>query len=134
MKIFSKLLPLFVIVSIIELMLLIEIGKYIGALQTIALVLLTGALGAMLVQAEGLRIWQQLQAELLNMRMPADQLIDGVLVLIGGILLITPGIITDFIGLTLIFPLTRGFYRNYFKSKFANNFKTTSNFYIVVGL
>ncbi|MBU1131030.1 FxsA family protein [Patescibacteria group bacterium] len=119
----AKLVPLFIIVPLVELALLIQIGKWLGVWETIGLCIVTGILGAFLVQVEGLRIWAKLQAELIQQKMPANQLIDGVLILIGGLLLLTPGIITDFIGFTLLLPFTRPLYRNYLKKKFERRMR-----------
>lgn len=117
---FGKFLALFIIVPLLELALLIEVGKYLGVWNTIALVLVTAVAGAMMMQLEGLRVWNNLQQDLMNMRMPTDNIINGVLILIGGIVLLTPGIITDIIGITLLLPFTRIFYRKWLKNKFAS--------------
>jgi len=117
---FGKFLSLFIIVPLLELALLIEVGKYLGAWNTIALVLVTAVAGAMMMQLEGLRVWSNLQQDLMNGRMPTHNIINGVLILIGGIVLLTPGIITDVIGITLLLPFTRVFYRKWLQGRFAN--------------
>lgn len=124
MNILSKLIPLFIITPLIELAILIQVGKWIGVWETIGLCVLTGILGAVLVQLEGFRIWTKLQLELMQFKMPTDQLIDGVLILIGGVVLLTPGIITDLIGFTLLLPFTRPIYRGYLKKKFEKKFRS----------
>lgn len=124
---FGKFLALFIIVPLLELALLIEVGKYLGVWNTIALVLITAVAGAMMMQLEGLRIWNNLQQDLLNLRMPTDNIINGVLILIGGIALLTPGIITDIIGITLLLPFTRIFYRMWLKKKFEHRVRTKAN-------
>ena len=118
MRIISKLIPLFIIVPLVELAILIQIGKWLGVWETIGLCIITGVLGAILVQIEGFKICAKLQAELVQLRMPTNQLIDGVLILIGGIMLLTPGILTDLIGLTLLLPFSRPLYRAWLKKKF----------------
>ena len=115
----GKLILLFIFVPIIELALLIQIGQYLGTLNTILLVIITGITGGILAKLEGWRVLQNIQKDLLEFKMPADRLIDGVLVLIGGILLLTPGILTDILGLSLLIPLTRKFFREMVKKKFA---------------
>jgi len=116
---FGKFLSLFIIVPLLELALLIQVGKYLGVWNTIALVLVTAVAGALMMRLEGLRVWNELRNDLMNMRMPTDNIINGVLILIGGMLLLTPGIITDIIGLSLLLPFTRKFYRNWLKNKFS---------------
>jgi UPF0716 protein FxsA len=98
---------LFTLVPLIELALLIEIGSYIGTTNTILLVVATGIAGAILAKAQGFQVFTRIQAELNAGHLPGDSLIDGAMVLAGGILLLTPGIITDFVGLAALFPLTR---------------------------
>lgn len=118
MKFVAKLIPLFIIIPLMELALLIQIGRWLGVGETIGLCILTAMVGAYLVRLEGLRVWLKLQSELSQGRMPADQLIDGVLILAGGIMLLVPGVITDLIGLTLLLPFTRFLYRRWLKKKF----------------
>ena len=124
---FGKFLAIFIIVPLLELALLIEVGKYLGVWNTIALVLVTAVAGAMMMQLEGLRVWNNLQQDLMSMQMPTDNIINGVLILIGGIVLLTPGIITDIIGITLLLPFTRVVYRNILKRKFEHKVRTKAN-------
>lgn len=107
MTLLGRLALLFVIVPILELMLLIQIGQVVGLVPTIALVLLTGLGGAFLARAEGLRVLFQFQRELASGRLPGQSLLDGISVLIGGAFLLTPGILTDLAGLSLLLPVTR---------------------------
>ncbi len=124
---FGKFLALFIIVPLLELALLIEVGKYLGVWNTIALVLVTAVAGAMMMQLEGLRVWNNLQQDLMSMQMPTDNIINGVLILIGGIVLLTPGIITDIIGISLLLPFTRAIYRNILKKRFEHKVRTKAN-------
>jgi len=101
------LIIIFVLTPVIELFLLIELGKMIGTWNTIAIVVLTGIVGAMLAKSQGLSVLRDMQMDMMNGIMPADSLFDGALVLVGGVLLITPGIITDLLGFLLLIPLTR---------------------------
>ena len=117
------LIPLFILTPIVELYLLIKVGEIIGALPTIGLVLVTGIVGAVLAQMEGLRVFSNFQADLLTGRMPTDILFDGLLILVGGIVLLTPGILTDLFGLSLLFPLTRNEYKKYLKKRFTKSGK-----------
>lgn len=104
---FFRLFLLFTLIPLIELYLLITVGSYLGAGLTIFVVLGTGMVGAYLARLEGWRTWQKIQHELQNGVAPANELIDGVLILAAGLLLITPGILTDVIGFSLLLPPTR---------------------------
>lgn len=92
---------------ILEIALLVEVGKRIGTLWTVALVLGTGILGGVLLGIEGYGVFRRMKSEIGAGRVPQDQIIDGVLVVIGALLLITPGVITDATGILLMFPPTR---------------------------
>ena len=107
MRILGRLALLFVIVPILELMLLIQMGQWVGLLPTLLLVVFTGVSGAWLARAEGVRVFFQFQRELASGRLPAQSLQDGLSVLVGGAFLLTPGILTDVAGFTLLFPPTR---------------------------
>ncbi len=108
---FLKLLLLFTLVPFIELAMLIKLGQVIGLWPTLAIVLLTGIVGATLAKREGLSVVGKIKGELAQGEMPGRQLLNGLLVLIGGILLLTPGIITDFTGFMLIIPGPRDMIR-----------------------
>jgi UPF0716 protein FxsA len=122
----SILLILFIILPLIELYLLIEIGKYFGAFNTVFLVIGTGIVGAFLAKLEGLRVWHSIKKDLQQMKMPGDKLIDGLLILVGGVTLLTPGILTDILGLLLIFPLTRPIFKKFAKKHFGRKMKRGS--------
>jgi UPF0716 protein FxsA len=102
-----RLFLLFLIVPVIEIYLLIEVGSLIGAIPTVAILLLVSLLGAYLVRSQGFRIFLQVREELARGRVPAAQLLDGALVLFGGVLLMTPGFFTDFLGIFFLIPATR---------------------------
>lgn len=104
---FLRIVALFVLLPLVELAVLIQVGRVIGLLGTLALVIATGFLGAILARRQGLRAWLALRAELQNGRMPGGALVDGLLILIGGIVLLTPGILTDLAGFALLVPATR---------------------------
>jgi UPF0716 protein FxsA len=107
MSIFGRLALLFVIVPLVELALLIQMGRLVGFWPTIALVVFTGLTGAWLARMEGLRTIWRLRSDIENGRMPRQAIMDGMAVFAGGALLLTPGIITDLIGFSLLFPATR---------------------------
>lgn len=98
---------LFTVVPVVEITLLVEVGGIIGGWPTVALVLFTGALGAALAKREGLRVLRAWQSALDQGRMPSEGVLSGLLILVGGVLLVTPGMITDVLGLALLVPFTR---------------------------
>lgn len=107
MSFLGRLALLFVIVPIVELVLLIQLGQVVGLLPTLALVIFTGVTGAWLARAEGVRVFFQFQRELASGRLPGQAMLDGISVLIGGAFLLTPGVMTDVVGFSLLFPPSR---------------------------
>ena len=106
---FSILFMLFVGVPLVELWLLLEVGERVGAMPTIALVIGTGILGANLARREGMRTIEKINGSMAQGQMPQEALLDGLAIFLGGTLLLTPGILTDVLGFSLLFPLTRPF-------------------------
>ena len=102
-----KLFLAFTIIPIIEIYLLIEIGSMFGALTAVTLVILTGFLGAFLARMQGLQTLYQIQESLREGRMPSGELLDALLIVIAGLVLLTPGFITDSVGFLLLIPTTR---------------------------
>ncbi len=98
---------LFVVVPILEIYLIVQLGQAVGPWWTILLLIGAGVLGSVLVKREGGRAWRALQDALASHRMPATELADGALILIGGTLLLTPGFMSDVVGLFVILPFTR---------------------------
>jgi len=111
------LILLFVVVPIVELAILIKIGQYIGVGYTLAIVILTGVTGAYLAKMQGLLTLRRIQEDVNKGKMPADKLFDGVLILCSGILLLTPGFITDLIGFMGLIPLTRNLFKRWLRRK-----------------
>jgi UPF0716 protein FxsA len=103
----GRLFLLFSVVPIIEIWLLIKVGRVIGALPTVCLLLVISMVGAWLAKSQGLRTVEAIRDELAAGRLPASSLLDGAMILTGGILLLTPGFFTDFLGLFFLFPLSR---------------------------
>jgi UPF0716 protein FxsA len=114
----GRLILLFTIVPLAELYILIKIGTYIGGFNTILLVVMTAVLGALLARLQGLRTLQQIQSSLSQGQIPAEELIDGVLILAGGILFLTPGVLTDLFALGLLFPSTRTPFKRWLRRRF----------------
>jgi UPF0716 protein FxsA len=109
MRSFQSLLLLFILVPILEIYLLITVGSLIGALPTVFLVIFTAILGTYLLRAQGLATFQKVHTTLEQGQMPAEALFEGVLLLIGGALLLTPGFFTDAIGFLCLIPSFRQF-------------------------
>ena len=102
-----KLFLAFTIIPIIEIYLLIEIGSIFGALTAVILVILTGFLGAFLARMQGLQTLFRIQGCLREGRMPSGELMDALLIIIAGLVLLTPGFLTDSVGFLLLIPATR---------------------------
>lgn len=118
-NIFTKLLLLFTIVPIAELLLLFKITQYTNVIITITIIITTGIVGAYLAKKEGRGILSRIKLDISEGRLPAEELINGLCVLIGAAMLLTPGIITDLTGFTLLIPVTRNLYKSYLKGMFA---------------
>ncbi|MDF2684149.1 MAG: exclusion suppressor FxsA [Brevibacillus sp.] len=112
---FRILVVLFIVVPAIELWGLISIGNVIGGWNTVALVVLTGVVGAWLAKQQGIQVIRTVQFQLSRGQMPTESLIDGALVLVGGILLLSPGFFSDVIGILLLIPYTRLIVRHLLK-------------------
>jgi UPF0716 protein FxsA len=108
-----RLLPLwllvavFVLVPLLEIWTILQVGRVVGPWWTIALLVLASVVGSWLMKREGSRAWRAIQEALATGRMPARELADGALVLIGGTLMLSPGFATDAVGILLVLPATR---------------------------
>lgn len=98
---------LVIVVPLVELFLLLQIDRLVGFWPTIALTIVTGFLGGSLAKREGLKVWRSWRTAMAELRPPEQGVVDGVLVLLGGALLITPGVLTDLTGFALLIPFTR---------------------------
>ena len=114
---FLKILLLFIVTPLVEMAILIELGRRLGTWRTIGIVLLTGFVGASLAKAQGSQVYRNLTRSLYNGELPHDYLIEGVLLFVGGALLITPGVLTDVVGFGLVLPWTRRLVREQVKSQ-----------------
>lgn len=103
----TRLIFLFVAVPLVELAILLQVAQVIGLVPTIALVVTTGVAGAALARHQGLRAFLAVQQELSSGRLPGRALLDGLSILVGGAFLLTPGILTDIAGFSLLLPLSR---------------------------
>jgi UPF0716 protein FxsA len=112
-----RLLLLFIVLPLAELALLVWLGSIMGFWPTMALVVITGVAGAALARAAGVQVVGRIRAEIAAGRMPVDHLLDGLLVLIGGVVLLTPGLLTDIAGITLLIPAGRSVVRRFVQRK-----------------
>jgi len=101
------LIAAFIIVPILEIYVIIQVGQVIGAWWTILLLIADSIFGSWLIKHEGRRAWQALTTATESGRMPATELADGALILVGGTLMLSPGFVTDIFGIVLILPFTR---------------------------
>jgi len=104
---FARLFLIFTSVSLLEIFVLVKVGGFLGAWPTVLLVIITAMVGSMLVRSQGVQLVNELQQRLSLGEMPGVQLIEGVLLLIAGVLLVTPGFVTDITGLLLLQPTIR---------------------------
>jgi UPF0716 protein FxsA len=116
---FIRLLLLFTVVPLVELFLLVKLGAVIGIGATVLIVISTGVLGAWLARWQGLGVLRRLSEDLNQGRLPADALIDGLLILIAGAVLLTPGLITDALGFFLLVPQGRAVVRKAVAARLA---------------
>lgn len=104
---FARLFLVFVAVSLLEIFVFIQVGSIFGPWVTISLVILTALIGSALVRSQGIQLIQELQQRLAQGEMPGLQLVEGIMLLMTGVLLVTPGFVTDFCGLLLLQPAIR---------------------------
>lgn len=103
----SKLFVVFVVMPIVEILVLLEVSEHIGGWTTIGIIVFTAVVGSHLVKQQGLQTFQSAQIKLQQGHMPETELLEGFLILVAGILLVTPGFVTDFFGLLCLIPVTR---------------------------
>jgi UPF0716 protein FxsA len=116
---FAVLALVFIVVPLVEIYVIVQVGQAIGALNTIGLLLLFSIVGAWLARHEGFVVIQRVRQRLDRGEVPGRELVDGLLVLSGGVLLVVPGFVTDAFGLLLLFPPTRVVARHFLQRRFA---------------
>lgn len=104
---FRVLFALFIIVPIIEITVLMQVGELIGAWPTVAIVIISAWLGAKYVRQQGLATLQSVQTKMAQGEMPSSEIVTGLMLLVAGVLLVTPGFVTDIFGLSLLIPAFR---------------------------
>jgi UPF0716 protein FxsA len=113
------LVGLFIVVPIIEIYVIIQVGMAIGPLWTIALLVLDSVLGSMLMRSQGRTAWARFNGAIAEGRIPAREVLDGALIILGGALLLTPGFVTDIFGALFLVPPTRSVIRRLLVRRFA---------------
>lgn len=121
---FGKLFLLFTVVPAIEIYLLFQIGDEIGALNTLFLIVVTGIVGASFARSQGFEALMKIQTQMNQGGLPANEIIHGLMIFAGGILLITPGVLTDIVGLALVAPGSRHLLFKFFKNMIMTNLKS----------
>lgn len=113
-----KLFLAFTIIPVVEIYLLMTIGSQIGIIATLSLVLLTGFLGASLARLQGVQTMMRVRSSLEQGIVPGEEMVDAVLIFAAGVVLLTPGFLTDLFGLLLLYPETRRRFKTYLRNKF----------------
>ncbi|NLC59377.1 MAG: FxsA family protein [Armatimonadetes bacterium] len=116
----SRLILLFTLVPAMELILLVYLGREIGFWPTVALIVVPGVVGAVVAKSQGTRVLRRIQADVAAGRVPAYGLIDGLLILVGGVLLLAPGVLTDVVGIVLLVPYSRDWVKRRVRAALEN--------------
>lgn len=114
---FFKLFLAFALIPVAEIYVIIKVGNMLGAMNTVVLIILTAFLGATLARIQGLQTMMKVRQNLQQGIMPAQEMMDALLIFIAGLVLLTPGFITDIAGLLLLFPPTRYHFKTYLLKK-----------------
>ncbi len=123
-----KYFALFTLVPVGELWLLIEVGKIIGTWPTILIVASTGFFGVILAKSQGLSVIHRLSSDMAMVDHPGEQLLDGACILVGGAFLLTPGLVTDVLGFSLLIPITRMVVKKILRRKMKSKMDESSYF------
>ena len=113
-----KLFLAFTLIPVLEIYLLIKVGTYLGAFETVMIVIVTGFLGAYLARVQGLQTMIRVKESLNRGELPAEGLLDALLIFVAGVVLLTPGFITDMTGLLVLYPQTRRLFKKWLRKKF----------------
>ena len=118
MDMLLKLFLAFTLIPVLEIYLLIKIGHYLGAFNTVVVVIVTGLLGASLARHEGIRTMIRVRESMNRGELPAEEMLDAVLIFIAGIVLLTPGFITDLAGIAILIPNARSWLKRRMRTRF----------------
>ena len=125
------LFPIFVVVTLAEIYVLVSVGQAIGGLSTVLLVVITAFIGTSLLRQQGWSTMAKAQQSMAEGRTPAMEMLEGVVILVSGILLLTPGFLTDGLGLLGLMPWSRHYFINHFLEKNAERvFKSRNSVFI----
>ena len=124
MHIIHYLLLLFIVVPVIELLILFKVGGAFGAINTFAVIIITGIIGAYLAKQQGLRTLQKIRASLSAGHLPGVEIVDGLIILVAGAVLLTPGFLTDITGFLLLLPAGRKLLRVVLLNRFTKFIKS----------
>ena len=127
----GKLLFLFIAIPAIELVLLIKLGGLIGLLPTIAIIFVTGALGATLARWQGVSVLRDIQTQMAQGQLPASAMFDGVIILLAGALLLTPGFLTDIVGFLSLVPGVRQVFKRAIRKRIERSIQQGDS--VVIG-
>ena len=119
----AKLLLLLIVVPLVELVVLLWIADRTTWQFTLALVVLTGVIGALLARWQGWHTFQRIQRQMQSGQLPADALLDALMILVAGLLLMTPGVLTDLLGFSLLTPICRYFYKRWIIARLKVRFR-----------
>ena len=122
-----KLLLLFIVLPLVELSLLLWLAQLTGPWLTLAIVIVTGVVGTLLARSQGWRTYRRIHTDLAGGRLPTDSLLDALLIIFAGALLLTPGVLTDAFGLSLLIPLCRRHYRRRLVGWFKSHFQISAS-------
>ncbi|MBA2871723.1 UPF0716 protein FxsA [Anoxybacillus calidus] len=121
---------LLIVIPALEIALLVLSGSVIGVWPTVGLIIATGVIGAWLAKREGIETIRQAKQELMYGRIPGEAVLDGICILVGGIVLLTPGFITDLLGFILLIPFTRRWIKPFLGRWLKSLFETRTFFYM----
>ncbi len=116
----ARLLLLFTLFPLVELVLLVALAQRTSLLFTLAVIVVTGVAGAWLARKQGTQCLRRIQAELSKGHMPGDSLVDGLMILVAGVLLITPGVLSDLVGISLLIPPIRTAFKRLVMARFKH--------------
>ncbi len=119
--------PIFVVMTLLEIYVLVSVGESIGGFSTILLVVITALIGSTLLKQQGWATMAKAQNAMANGQMPAFEMLEGVVILVSGVLLLTPGFITDTVGLLGLIPFSRAYFIDHILKKNAQKIFTKNN-------
>ena len=125
MSLTAVLVALFLVVPFVELFVLLQVGQEIGVVPTVLLLVVVSVVGGWLMKKEGLGVWQRMNEQVRAGRVPGRELADAALILFGGALLLTPGFLTDILGVALLFPPVRAVVRAELLRRMARRVKVS---------